>query len=1539
MTAPMEQVDTDTTMLPLDVAAELQRLRGLLGELDEGERDERARLHWRQAQIYLGLNATEVEREALEQLWAAWEAAPGDRDVLVVLGSELERRGDSAALLRLLARGAGQARDGLHTAHWLAKAIELLLQAKDDADLDGPLAALEEVLGKSELLRQFVHYAPQTARQLIATLREAGHLSLALLVLTTLTVERHDARTFEDALLMARLNEELGQKQRAFEAYRTALSLRPAAAAALEPTRRHLLDDQQYEQLAELLAVSAPAAETPGERAQLWRELAQLAEQKLSDRNRAVQAWWRAWELAQTGEEPAEIKRLYAEDERWTRYLDVLRQEALRTTNVKRKIEIFHELATFQQEVLADDAEAATTYELLLQLAPHDNRALEQLVALRLNLLAADPQPTSAAATQRALRRHIDHATDAPKREQLLRQLIELRLEYGPSAGLLGCLRRLDASNPANLTFLEELWERSWAAREQSPLVELRPELALLLLRLRGALPPQEQQAASADLEARCRKEGDEVLAQLIQRQRGLPKPEERKIPAPGSLANQAMGRLAQRAAGYQKTDRKQAVRLLIQAAQVGLGDGSTRQAAQHFLLTARDLCPADARDELLLLESALGEAGMAQEVAALLRKQVERASAPQRRVQLLRALARQLEKGAPEEAATALRELLAVDPHDEQAAQRLRELQEQLGQHDQLARLLVAQLPSAGPDQRRTLLEDLGHLYAEHLDDEDRALRYYGELLRLQPHHRAALAFVRRHAERADDQRAIAVLLSRAAETDDDPVSRAELHRDVARIAERELNDLEFAISQWRQLLALFPEQVTARQELKRILAKAGRFSELEGVLVSDVSREVEESQKVQLYLELARLAQGQLANPRGAANHLRNALQLAPHDPQVLDELATLHEQLGQWRELVSVLEQRAELEEQSSAARTSDLTRAAHVLLEHLGREEEALAHCRRIRELSPGETSAASLMREIYRRRRQWKQLGALLREQIAIETEARELGRLHVEMGQLLLEQLDAPEAAATHFEMALEFESSAPWSPPSPQAEHGQSIEVLTLLRELYAQQQRWDLLVELIRRRALAEGVDKATRADAFCEMGEIFERQLEDDKGAQEAYEQALQLDPSLLPALRALRRLASSKQQWRDAVTLARREFDALQDGGERARLLVEIAAILEQHLARPNAAIDALEQAIEEDPHNAQAIEELAASTFENQSWQRAAELLTRLVDRGEQDDLHVHYYRLAYATEQLGDEDRAFSLYVKSFGREPMYLPTLERLVKLCYTRRQWENTLRIAEAILTSYAESKSEEELADLYVRLGLCELHLAQTTVAVHKLRELALGPGQRPRTSDDAWQDVASAWATTPADPCLLQDLDFKVITRVIKAMEQALTRVSDHVGALQVLAALTMSRGDWDRALRYLERVADSSRLDDRRLHVELLLAAGDIAAHRLLSTRRAEDYYRRAGELAPNAERVRLRLERMSDRPPRASGPRAPRMAPRSRPRRKTPLAVSVPPPPPPMPRDEEFDELATRPLPQIADYDDSEPSPPPDPRMLPRKKN
>lgn len=1433
------------TLAPVETAeVALENLESAIASMTAAAAplEELAPLHLRAAQIRLAQGASGRAR-ALDHLWTCWRLRPDELEARLVLALCLDEEGKLEDLAELYRRSAERSDDLQEQNSLLLRAAELLVRAGQVSEALVTFQRLAEVAG-FRVVEQRVRALTALERMLARSgpERRAERIeTLALLVGHLKGEER-----FACASELAALQTEAGDLEGAHESRQLALVLRPAAPEVLEAELAYLEQRGEHAERARVLAGAVDAGRTPAERARRLRPLARLLEEQLGDPLQAVDLWWHAWEEEESGEEPAQLKRIYTALGDWSRYLQVLQRQVQRATEVDAKLEVYRELASFQREALHDELAAAETFGFILQLQPDDEEAL----AARVEIFERHGMEEAALA---ALRRRATRTRDAVRRKELLRDLARREARRAGRTDLVAALRLLDPESAEDRALVRELHGELDAEREP----RLYVESGLLLVKMLRAGRGEEAESAALalDLARRCERAGDAGHAadcyRLVleidpahQAARGYLE----SHGAEESLVDGGPEELAAAAERRAAEEPRRAVRLLLQAAQVARSRGGDGVA---LLRRAVALCPLDAAVELELCEAGLRAAGLHADAAELLRAIAERESQPARRKTALCALARlwRDELGDPARAVEALEDALALDPLDREVAEQIRALHAELGNHAALARVLEELLAMASGKARIPALEELGHLYAVELLDRSSALNRYGELLALAPDHREALAFCRAHDEASGDYRSIAVLLVRAAEATEDPLARAELHREIAEIAEQRLEDMDFAVAQWRRVVELCPADGAPRGELRRLLAKAGRWREVETALLSEVSRSLRPEEKVPLYLELAALARDRLGDEQTAGRYLRLALQVAPGSPEIFAQLEPVYEHLGLWRELAQTLRRHAEVEPDLEE-KLKLLHRAARVLLVRLRREEEAIAVCRYVRELRPGDRVSATLMGEVFTRRGQWREKVALLREQIGEESDPTEVGRLNLELGHLLLERMGDSDAAAVHFERALELD--------------GGRGEVLPLLRRLYEAQGRWDQLVDFIRRRASAETVSAPERAAALCEIGRIREHHQRDLKGAQEAYERAIHLHPECVPALTALRALALQQGQWREVVALGRRLLPLLEDPREGSRLLLEIATTLQDHLERPSAAAEALEEALGLDPENLRALERLARLSVEAEDWEKAARLFEQLLESSEAlGDLHEVHYRLGVALERLGREDDAFSHYVKSFGREPMYLPTLDRLFELCYVRRQWDNTLRIASAVVSTYEDQKSSAELAELYLKIGLCELHLAQRELAVTRLQDMVLEPGDQPTSPTEAWVDVAESWAATALNAQLLGYVPPEVLGRVVKAMERTLVNQPEHVGALQVLAAIAAALKDWEREVRLLERVAGglAGEAKQQSLH---LVAAGDIAAHHLGAAQRAEGYYQRALEALPSSSRARARLDAIQE---------------------------------------------------------------------------
>jgi tetratricopeptide (TPR) repeat protein len=135
-------------------------------------------------------------------------------------------------------------------------------------------------------------------------------------------------------------------------------------------------------------------------------------------------------------------------------------------------------------------------------------------------------------------------------------------------------------------------------------------------------------------------------------------------------------------------------------------------------------------------------------------------------------------------------------------------------------------------------------------------ALAKYKNVLATDPAHPEALAWVedylrqkRQYAELRD------VLMQAARAPNASSETRKQQLLDVAGLCETQLRDLETAIQAWKQICSIDRSDATAREHLRRLLERGGRWDELAAILEQEAMSTTDSESKIALEKKLAQL------------------------------------------------------------------------------------------------------------------------------------------------------------------------------------------------------------------------------------------------------------------------------------------------------------------------------------------------------------------------------------------------------------------------------------------------------------------------------------------------------------------------------------------------------------------------------------------------------------------------------------------------------------------------------------------------------------
>jgi tetratricopeptide (TPR) repeat protein len=830
--------------------------------------------------------------------------------------------------------------------------------------------------GLIEVLTELVAYeAPgsKPARELRELLRDDQEWeALSRLMEAEINALGADPNTPASALvdeileLATVAREHMGDRDRAAELLHQALQVDPTHEEALARYVDHFRERRDWRGLIDLMEFALDNVRESGapddELVRRLEEIAQLAELRLGDIPRAIDAWQRIAQLEPGSPKVAEaLRRLSARAKMWEQLVKTLEHELAAAPTASQRNHVLKKMAQTYRERQIEPRRAIELYEQIVADNPEDDAVLKSLA----ELYEREGDDAGLAATLRRVLELEDHRVgeamaragkpgDAPRewpvakraeRLTMLRRLAVLyetrladvdgvvwassavlELLHGDRDALERMERVLDkAGDPRLEQTLEYHAAASTSPAERAKLLKRLARIAAAREDHVAALERWEHtlRASPADPDALAalaqlyeRAERWPELAQVLERLDGG-----RPLPAPGTAEAAIRARDLERHATV--LDRR-------------LGDVGRAIRAWHRLL---ELLPKS-RTALDALARLYRDASKWRELADVLGIQIallaeqplpddaERATA----AAIDRAQILEDKLGAPGDAIKVLDHLIReLNPNHLEAHTALRRLYEARGEFDAAVRVAEREMYLAPEPQRKIARGlEIGLICRDRLGNPTRALQAFKRVLELEAGQDEALAAAADLLARLGRWKEHVAMLERmlaqvpegegedVGDAGDDAraVERAQQRRAIVqRIAAAtadKLGDPKAAFRWWRRAHDEAPDEHTLN-DVRRAAEHWGLWRELAEVLTDERKRliaagapnaPVEPARFGALSRELAALSERRLGDRPRAIAVLAEALATAPRDPGLLgelDRLAAEHDQRSSWKALL--------------------------------------------------------------------------------------------------------------------------------------------------------------------------------------------------------------------------------------------------------------------------------------------------------------------------------------------------------------------------------------------------------------------------------------------------------------------------------------------------------------------------------------------------------------------------------------------------------------------------------------------------------------
>jgi tetratricopeptide (TPR) repeat protein len=790
---------------------------------------------------------------------------------------------------------------------------------------------------------------------------------------------------------------------------------------------------------------------------------------------------------------------------------------------------------------------------------------------------------------------------------------------------------------------------------------------------------------------------------------------------------------------------------------------------------------------------------------------------------------------------------------------------------------------------QRLVVLQKLGTVYAEHLNDPAAASRAWRRVLELSPGHQRALRVLRDASLQSgdydgltelyssqNDWEGLAEVLSNAADRAKDNAVRIDLSYRAAAVYEEKLGHPERAFRSYERVLTADPKDTRAARALIPLYEKDEKWARLPALYELLVERAENVDEKLSHLARLVEISGKQLSDRRAAASYARRAYELAPDSPIALDILEESSRAASSWESFVEAVEGRlralpaegaappaAEAQpkkkkkkkggEEPTEARpapSSDLRRLlelklARVLADELSRPEDAIVVYQRLLERDPRDADAVAQLDRLLRLLDRQDDLRALFDLRVrTVEGSAEQLAILS-EWATLEEEVFESTERAVATYRRMLEID-------PADQT------ALTTLARLLLSLDDPAGAANVMEQRRDHQTGAD---RAESQVLLAELYIGKLDRPLDALESAVDALSNPSTASRAVSLLERLLDAPSARARAAEVLAERYGATGDGRNEAqalRILLEstkdvtqrlelelrLSTVHEKKLGSYGDALDVMLRAVREAPDRLEL-------------WERA-DLLA--MEAGRPTDLGEAYRDVLRnkLEPELEAElcERASRLHEDRLGDPIGATPYLERILQL---KPGTDAAFRRLKDILTA-AERWSE--LESLYERaVGASDDSARQ----VEMLAEVALVCEEIIEDPVKATRHYERILAIDPYHETAIRALD-RLYTRGGKDKELAQLlerRLETAVGEESLdlklrLARLQLSLHEPEKSMAHVEDVLRERVNDpDARQLAERLLEIGSL---RVRAARVLEAVYDARDEVRDLARVLAARLD-------------------------------------------------------------------------------
>lgn len=912
----------------------------------------------------------------------------------------------------------------------------------------------------------------------------------------------------------------LGRVDDAVGAWRSVLALDATDFRALNALEQLFTREGRWEETIEVLEKRALVVEDEASRIDTMLQAAAIWEEKVENLERASEVYERVRAADASNVIASErLEAIYRAQYKWEPLAEILLERVEQREDAQDRIDILGAVAKIYEEELGDQESAF----VILQAAFREDYAHEQ-TAKELERLA-----TAAGKWQELLADYSEvvQGLESEDADQACNLWVKIGRWYGEHLShvdwAIHSIQQALRINHEHLLALGALadFQRqrgSWAelieTLQKHAGLETRPDKKVALyLDLANLLETQMQQPMQAIAAYQSALEADgtsmDALTSLerLYRQHQL---WEQLIDVLGRMADL-------------RPDDQEVVRLKLEIGQ--LWDERMIDSGQA-INAYREVLDTDPQNQAALraLEHLYEKTGQSEAYLEVLEAQLDASPTDAEQISLYERMASAWEErfGQLDRAAECYEKIVAVDDRNYAAYRELERLYQQDEKWEALVDTFRNHIMTAPDAQTRVdLFCAMGRVYEQELQDYDRAIEAYNDVLDSDPDEPRALdALGRLYEQISEWYRAIDVM-GQLVKTTDDPGKQVDLYHRIGRITYAHLDDVGQAEEYFLRALTIDAAHVPTMEQLVRLYSDRGDWMKAAQMMVRAESHTQNLLDKVRLLYQAARIYLDKLGQTDQAKEFLAAVIALDPEHVDAAEPLANLYFKAGQWAELSPLLDMlvRKAQQEHRDARELGDLYYRTAKTADELGNYEKALEFYKGAYDIDSTHLPTLLGRADLLYKMQDWEGAGKIYQTILVQHRDSQdesEVVRIYYRLGMVRL-QLGERKKALNMFEKALEIDPS-----------HRDTLDAAI---SIHAEQGDWEAVVQ--HKRGLMASADPEEQVKLLDEIGNIYHERLQNPQKALAAYNEALEVTNDDHQLLQKLLDLYTETEQWKKVV----------------------------------------------------------------------------------------------------------------------------------------------------------------------------------------------------------------------------------------------------------------------------------------------------------------------------------------------------------------------------------------------------------------------